>query len=147
MEIKGIINIDMTGEEMEAALRRALTLPCGIMLTTYAELVAARDAGELIPGQFYQITDYVTRVKAELSDVRSAGHPFDIIVLATSSTLLLEQAWATQHDGDTYFDGHNLQAWQLRYTQRRQPSGVGRHDRRPRHHRVDARRERQRVQL
>lgn len=116
MEIKGIINIDMTGEEMEAALRRALTLPYGIMLTTYAELVAARDAGELIPGQFYQITDYVTRVKAELSDVRSAGHPFDIIVLATSSTLLLEQAWATQHDGDTYFDGHNLQAWQLRYT-------------------------------
>ena len=83
---------------------------------THAELVAIRDAGNLIPGQFYLITDYVTTVNEPLNpNARSAGHPFDILVRADSTTVLNEQAWAVKHDGDTYFDNARLEAWELKY--------------------------------
>ena len=88
---------------------------------TWAELKALRDGGTLVPGQFYRITDYVTTVAATIDDncgeqlVRSAGHPFDILVFAGSPSELNEQAWAVQHDGDTYFQNARLEAWQLKY--------------------------------
>ena len=85
-------------------------------LVKYGELKAIKDAGNLIPGQYYRITDYVTTVNgATITNARSAGHQFDIIVRADSANTLNEQAWAVQHDGDTYFDGARLEAWELKY--------------------------------
>ena len=83
------------------------------ILKTWAQLRDARDAGNLIPGQYYRITDYVTTSMA--ANTRSAGHPFDIIVRADSKNTLNEQAWAVKHDGDTYFKDARLEAWELKY--------------------------------
>jgi hypothetical protein len=85
----------------------------GPITTTWATLLAIRDAGNLIPGQFYRITDYVTTSMA--ANTRSTGHPFDIIVRADSTNVLNEQAWATPHKGDTYFKDARLEAWELKY--------------------------------
>ena len=82
--------------------------------TTWAELKALRDAGELIAGQQYRITDYVaTTIDTES---RSANHPFDIIVTADDERTLNESARAIAHDGDTYFEQCNLAAWKLKYS-------------------------------
>ena len=86
------------------------------ILKTWAQLKDARDAGNLIPGQYYRIADYVTTVNgATITNARSAGHPFDILVRADSANTLNEQAWAVRHDGDTYFEGARLEAWELKY--------------------------------
>ena len=83
---------------------------------TYEEMTEMRDQGKLIPGQYYQITDYVTTVNgATITNARSAGHQFDILVRADSATVLNEQAWAVRHDGDTYFKDARLEAWELKY--------------------------------
>ena len=83
------------------------------ILKTWAQLKDARDAGNLIPGQYYRITDYETTTMQE--NTRSAGHRFDIIVRADSKNTLNEQAWAVKHDGDTYFEDARLEAWELKY--------------------------------
>ena len=80
---------------------------------TYASLKNLRDNSLLKPGQFYRITDYVTTTIQK--DTRSAGHAFDIIVRADSANSLNEQASAIQHQGDTYFDNTNMEAWELKY--------------------------------
>ena len=80
---------------------------------TYAELKELRDNGELVEGHLYRITDYeFTTVQA---DTKSAGHVFDIIVLATSTNELSHIARAIAHEGDTYFDGNDLGAWEMWY--------------------------------
>ena len=80
---------------------------------TYAELKTLRDAGELIPGKIYRITDYVTTTIDPES--RSAGHVFDLLVIATDANHLSEDAGACLHDGDTYFSNTNFSAWKIRY--------------------------------
>ena len=80
---------------------------------TYLELVKLRDNGELIPGMKYRITDYVTTTVQE--NTQSAGHPFDIIVEALSEYTLSENARAIQNENNRYFDGSNLEAWELKY--------------------------------
>lgn len=93
----------------------------GMVDTTYAQLVALRDAGELVPGRLYRITDFVTTVKEEESlftgevMTRSAGHAYDVVVLALSGSVLDENALAMVHEGDTYFANSKLEAWQLKY--------------------------------
>ena len=84
-----------------------------IIEITWSELKAKRDAGELTLGQLYRITDY--QCTTTESDTRSAGHQFDIIVLALTNNTLSEQAWAALHSGDTYFANNNLSAWKLWY--------------------------------
>lgn len=83
--------------------------------TTYADLVALRDAGNLVPGMKYRITDYETITTKEGS--QSAGHPFDIIVTALDNKTISENASAIQsaRDTDGYFAQANLKAWQLKY--------------------------------
>lgn len=83
--------------------------------TTYADLVALRDAGNLVPGMKYRITDYETITTKEGS--QSAGHPFDIIVTALDNKTISENASAIQsaRDTDGYFALANLKAWQLKY--------------------------------
>ena len=80
---------------------------------TYAEIKALRDQSKLKPGQFYRITDYVTTTKQE--NTRSAGHVFDVIVLATDVDTLNENAKAIKHEGDTYFANSHLDAWEIKY--------------------------------
>ena len=98
---------------------------------TWADLKAKRDAGELIPGVQYRITDYnCTTVQA---DTKSAGHQFDIIVTADSKNKLNEVARAIRHEGDenlpdatstttdgvtiktAYFANSKLEAWKIWY--------------------------------
>ena len=94
--------------------------------TTYSELKAKRDAGELTPGAFYRITDYVTKIIGyyDLSALgasgylhfgKSAEHPYDIIVQAVDASTLSEVARAALHEGDTYFASANIDAWELKY--------------------------------
>lgn len=80
---------------------------------TYAELKTLRDNGKLVDGHLYRITDYVTTTKQ--TNTKSAGHPFDIIVIAVSENELSHHAKAIAHEGDTYFDGNELGAWELWY--------------------------------
>lgn len=83
---------------------------------TYSELKSLRNNSQLKPGMFYRITDYVTTTAQESSV--SAGHQFDIIVLALTANKLSEQAHAAIHEGDTYFSeaGANLSAWKIWYS-------------------------------
>lgn len=71
----------------------------GIQHVTYAQLKALRDNAQLKPGQWYRITDYVTTV-ANDTEARSAGHPFDILVMATSAATLGEDALAVKSARD-----------------------------------------------
>ena len=81
---------------------------------TYSELKSLRDQSKLIPGRWYRITDFVTTV-ANDPKAQSAGHPFDIIVLASDKNKLQEECYAIQHKGDTYFANCNLAAWKIWY--------------------------------
>ena len=83
--------------------------------TSYANLVYLRDKSELFPGRLYRITDYITTTAQ--ANTQSAGHPFDIIVLALSESELSEQAWAVQsaRDTDGYFANSKLSAWKIWY--------------------------------
>ena len=81
--------------------------------TTYANLKSLRDNYQLKPGMWYRITDYSCTTST--SNTSSAGHQFDIIVLATDANKLSEEARAIQHSGDTYFANNNLAAWKIWY--------------------------------
>lgn len=81
---------------------------------TYSELKSLRDSSKLIPGRWYRITDYECTTSA--SGTRSAGHQFDIVVLALSNNSLSEEVRAIQHEEDTYFANNNLLAWKVSYT-------------------------------
>lgn len=72
-----------------------------------------RDNGSLAEGHLYRITDYeFTTVQA---NTKSADHVFDIVVLATTENQLSHIAKAIAHEGDTYFNGNDLGAWELWY--------------------------------
>ena len=81
---------------------------------TYAELYAMRHGGELIPGMNYRITDYVTTTAEK--NTRSAGHQFDLVVMALDENTLSEHATALPHEGDTYFEQCAITAWDIKYT-------------------------------
>ena len=82
---------------------------------TYLNLKSLRDNSQLIPGQQYRITDFVTTTAQE--NTRSAEHQFDVIVTADNENTLNEVARACLHEGDTYFSeaGANLAAWKIWY--------------------------------
>lgn len=84
-----------------------------LIATTWAELKDLRDSSGLVPGRWYRITDYECTTVQPGS--RSAGHPFDILVLATSASQLSELARAIRHEGDEYFKNCNLDAWKVWY--------------------------------
>ena len=88
--------------------------PTSIVSLTYAELKELRDNSKLKPSQYYRITDFVTTV-ANDPEAQSAGHPFDIIVMASDKNKLQEECYAIQHEGDTYFANCNLAAWKIWY--------------------------------
>lgn len=84
-----------------------------IIAITWNKLKALRDSGGLQTGLQYCITDY--QCATSQTDTKSAGHQFDIIVTAISSSVLSEKASAVLHNGDTYFINSKLQSWQLWY--------------------------------
>ena len=87
-----------------------VTDPCGIVSS--ARLKELRDSGRLVPGTFYRITDY--ECTTSQADTRSAGHRFDIVVLALSESKLSEDAWAMAHDNlykVTWADGVTKNAY------------------------------------
>lgn len=106
-EVLSSVQIDDTVYEIQSS---------GMTEITWAELVELRDNGELTPGMQYRITDYeCTTVQDNTS---SAGHVFDIIVIADSESVLNENARAIQSESDTdgYFSNSNLEAWELKYS-------------------------------
>ena len=80
---------------------------------SYSDLKGLRSGNNLIPGQKYRITDYVTTTSQP--NTESANHQFDIIVEALSKDTLSENAKAIQNENDGYFDDSNLEAWELKY--------------------------------
>lgn len=72
----------------------------GMIEVTWQELKNKRDAGELTPGSLYRITDYQCTTTQE--NTRSAGHQFDIVLLALSENKLAEEGWAMMHDTPIY---------------------------------------------
>ena len=94
----------------------ALAKAISVKGVTWAEIKQLRDAGHLDDGTLYRITDYVTTV-ANDPEARSAGHPFDVVVMALDAGTLSERAWAMPSARDTagYFAGAKLEAWQVWY--------------------------------
>lgn len=86
----------------------------GVVVTTYDELKTLRDNGELAAGTWYRITDYECTTKQDFT--RSAGHSFDILVLALDEYTLSEEARAIRHEGDTYFESCDVEAWKIWYS-------------------------------
>lgn len=121
------------GAEIQEILDKAAALPDAEQLAeqvskmqavTYAELKALRDGGELVPGMWYRITDYVTMINEYVTEstgqvipthTKSAGHPFDVVVMAISTSEISQDARAIQHEGDEYFANSDLNSWQIRY--------------------------------
>ena len=81
---------------------------------TWSELKNLKDSNTLVPGNYYRITDYITTT-TQLG-TQSAGHQFDVIVLALNESELSEEAYATQSTGDTYFNTSKLYAWKVWYS-------------------------------
>lgn len=91
------------------------TIGIAMKSVTYAELVALRNSGALVPGMKYRITDYVTTTTAAYT--RSGGHRFDIVVSAIDNHTLSEEASACYNEQDSYFKDANadLLKWKLWY--------------------------------
>ncbi len=104
-----ISNIDLSSEIKALGVK----LWPNLIPLTYQELFFLRASSGLLPGAFYRITDYVTTTSQE--NTQSAGHQFDVIVLALTNDTLAERAWACHHEGDTYFQNSHLEAWQIWY--------------------------------
>ena len=94
-------------------VKENLGLHDAMLNVTYSDLKSLRDNSKLIPGQQYRITDYLTTTTQ--ANTQSAGHQFDIIVVADDVNVLNENARAIQHEGDTYFADSDLNAWELKY--------------------------------
>ena len=96
----------ITATNIDKAARKMINV-------TYNELKQLRDSSQLVPGQHYRITDYVTTTSQYKT--ASAEHQFDVVVLALSENTLSEEAFAVLHEGDEYFSTSNLSAWKLWY--------------------------------
>lgn len=93
---------------------------------TYDDLVDLVDSSSLLPGMRYRMIDYDTKISNPSAD--SMHHRFDLILTALSENSLSENCGAVQHefsaeelqgisaDEAHYFDGCNLDAWQIKYS-------------------------------
>lgn len=83
---------------------------------TWTELVALRDAGQLVVGGLYRLIDY--EVNYSISNMmNSESHPFDMILTAIAPNILSEECKAMLHEGDDYYSQYNrdLAAWKIWY--------------------------------
>ena len=104
---------EITGQILQDVLLNMLENSSRVEEITYSDLKALRDGDKLTSSRLYRIIDYITTTVQP--NTKSAGHPFDVIVLAISESELSEQAWAIQHKGDTYFANNELSAWKIWY--------------------------------
>ena len=81
--------------------------------TTYSELKSLKESNQLVVGQKYRITDFVSVF--DEAGITSANHPFDLVIEAISENLFSETACAIIHSGDDYFSEQKLYAWEVRY--------------------------------
>ena len=81
----------------------------------YNDLKVLRDSSQLIPGQTYIITDYVTTTTT--TNTRSAGNLFNVIVRADDKNHLNENCSFAHSDRDTdgYFAESKIEVWQGKY--------------------------------
>lgn len=87
-------------------------VPKTMVEVTHAELKAMRDAGKLTAGALYRITDY--NCTTTQANTQSAGHQFDIVLLALSENKLAEEGWAMMNDNIydvTFSDGVTKKCW------------------------------------
>lgn len=101
-DANGKVNTLVTDSNFKSILAKNGTLT----EVTWQELKDKRDAGKLTPGALYRITDYQCTTTQE--NTRSAGHQFDIVLLALSKKKLAEEGWAMMHDNIydvTFSDG------------------------------------------
>ena len=103
----------VTSTELADDVTSAIDNGLNAQSLTHSALKALRDAKKLVPGRVYRITDFVTTTTLE--DTKSAGHAFDILVVADDEGTLNENAHAILHEGDTYFAECSLNAWRLKY--------------------------------
>lgn len=97
--------------EISSAVATELYTP--ITCTKLRKLVSN---GALVPGMWYRLTDYAFLVNSgEAVTSRSTDTPFDLLILAISSTTLCEECLVTHHDGDTYFANNDLGKWRVWY--------------------------------
>lgn len=83
-----------------------------VLEMTYAQLKELVDSSGLTPGNRYRITDFVSIFN---ENVKSANHPFDLIVTASSVNTFYPKAEAAKHEGDDYFVNCDLSAWEIWY--------------------------------
>ncbi len=94
-----LITEDGFAGALDSALPSALA-KAQVIETTWADLKDARDDGELIAGSLYRITDYNCTTTQE--NTQSAGHQFDIVLLALSVNKLAEEGWAMMNESNIY---------------------------------------------
>lgn len=85
---------------------------------TYAELLRKTEDAELIPGDWYQITDYKSYFISDANLFENDGvitHQFDVLVFAISNNALSENAKATVHNDDYTYYGDGIHSWILKY--------------------------------
>lgn len=85
---------------------------------TYAELLRKTEDAELIPGDWYQITDYKSYFISDANLFENDGvitHQFDVLVFAISNNALSENAKATVHNDDYSYYGDGIHSWILKY--------------------------------
>ena len=115
---QGNFDLTQTGAQVQSILNESVGEVTDV---TWSALKALRDSGTMKAGRWYRITDFVTTVAAIVDDhtgevmTRSAGHAFDVLVMAESASILSETAMAARHSGDTYFQHSKLEVWQLKY--------------------------------
>ena len=102
----------MEDEAVKEALSNAIDKSNAHKIT-YQELKDLRDNAQLIPGSLYRITDYQCTTTQE--NTQSAGHQFDIVLLALSSNKLAEEGWAMMNESNvydvTFDDGVTKKCW------------------------------------
>ena len=107
-----LITSEGFGDALNEALPSALA-NAQVIKTTWSELKALRDGGNLIAGSLYRITDYNCTTTQE--NTRSAGHQFDIVLLALSADKLAEEGWAMMNESNiydvTFSDGVTKRCW------------------------------------
>lgn len=80
----------------------------------HSTLMDKRNGGSLVPGKFYRINDYETFTSQQ--ETTTIGIPFNVVVMATSTTTLSEEAFALPSASHpNYFTAKEISAWKLLY--------------------------------
>lgn len=109
-------NVDMI--YVQERLRKVIKIDCRTLRTL-------RDSSKLIPGMWYRITDYSNLTGNDGTLVSLGGsveasfisdtNGFDILVLATSTNTLSEEARAVLHSPTSRYKDCNVDSWKIWY--------------------------------